>query len=257
MRVIKLSTKELGDIEEFFTQTLPKRNGKLYLTKGRIAKNGIALKETIVFACKGKLLYFATASSELQENTDIKRDKYPNCFSVEVSSIVPATGNLTDLAVQLQKSELFSGTLQGRGWNKIEENKTNSNRFKSALEPFIYAWPADERRYIEGERKASQSTVRNPKLRKDAKKRWGVRCYCCGFDFGDFYGGDTQGCAIVHHLKMFNSQQREATVEDVRVVCANCHLVIHLIDPPMDVDQLGTIIRERWKPWTRNGVEAR
>src|SRR6266849_6583578 len=98
-----------------------------------------------------------------------------------------------------------------------------------------------EETFLEGEKRAVRATARNPALRIAAKKRWGLKCYCCGFDFGRFYGNVAKGVAIVHHLRLFlttNSKRRKATVEDVRVVCANCHYVAHVKNPPIDVDVL-------------------
>lgn len=109
--------------------------------------------------------------------------------------------------------------------------------------------------FLEGEKRATKTTVRNAKLRDAAKKHWGLKCCCCGFDFAEFYGSFAAGSAIVHHLELFtNGQRRQSTVDDVRVVCPNCHYVIHLTDPPMDVDHLKRLISKSWNPWSATGV---
>jgi predicted HNH restriction endonuclease len=83
-------------------------------------------------------------------------------------------------------------------------------------------------------------------------------CYCCGFDFGQFYGSKAKRLAIVHHLQLFgktNGKPRRATVNDVRVVCANCHYVIHMEKSPIDVDELKRRISEEgWSRWSSEGV---
>jgi hypothetical protein len=43
-------------------------------------------------------------------------------------------------------------------------------------------------------------------------------------------------------------------VEDVRVVCANCHYVVHFSKKPMDVDKLKLKIETTWNRWTEQGV---
>lgn len=116
---------------------------------------------------------------------------------------------------------------------------------------------AMEETFLEGEKRAVATTARNPKLREAAKQHWGLKCYCCGFDFEQFYGNFAKGLAIVHHLQLFvgmNGTQRGATVEDVRVVCANCHYVIHVQDPPIGVDKLKRLISKGWKRWSDKGV---
>jgi len=117
-----------------------------------------------------------------------------------------------------------------------------------------------EETFREGEKRAVAATARNSKLRAAAKKHWGLKCYCCGFDFGCFYGSVAKGLAIVHHLELFgpgNGKQREATVEDVRVVCANCHYAIHVTNPPIEVDDLKRLISKTWIPWTSKGISRK
>jgi hypothetical protein len=112
-----------------------------------------------------------------------------------------------------------------------------------------------DQRFLEGEGRATTTTVRNAKLREAAKAQWGSRCYCCGFAFGEFYGPFAAGAAIVHHLETFTKRKRrKSTVDDVRVVCANCHYAIHMTDPPMDVDDLRRLLSKSWKPWSGAGV---
>ena len=97
-----------------------------------------------------------------------------------------------------------------------------------------------ERQFLEGERRAAHAAVRSAALRAAAKRYWGCRCYCCGFDFEEFYGPIGRGVAVVHHLHPFEAGDgaRAASVQDVRVVCDNCHRVLHLRTPPLDVDAL-------------------
>jgi hypothetical protein len=118
----------------------------------------------------------------------------------------------------------------------------------------------DEEDFIEGEKRASQTTARSPALRATAKQHWGVKCYCCGFDFQQFYGMVGAGCAIVHHLDMFSTDDdkpRKSTVNGVRVVCANCHYIIHRSSAPMHVDELKRLLSSSWGSWTDDGITRR
>jgi hypothetical protein len=130
---------------------------------------------------------------------------------------------------------------------------------KGADEPYE-GEAADEETFLEGEKRAAKQTVRNPSLRVAAKRRWGLRCYCCGFDFEQFYGSVAKGLAIVHHLQPVAAAKgkvRNATVRDVRIVCANCHQVIHVAKEPIDVDDLKKHLAELWTPWNEAGVARR
>lgn len=119
---------------------------------------------------------------------------------------------------------------------------------------------SDETAFLEGEKRAMNGTARNPQLREAAKKKYGIKCYCCGFDYENFYGSVAKGLAIVHHLKLFaksTGKTRKATVKDVRVVCANCHHVIHVENPPVPVDDLKEKICESWTVWSDKGTSRK
>jgi hypothetical protein len=119
-----------------------------------------------------------------------------------------------------------------------------------------------ERRFVEGERRAAKMarSLRSASLRLAAKHHWGLRCSCCGFSFEEFYGAAGEDLAIIHHLDPFgenDAESRQTTVEDVRIVCANCHYMLHRQVPTMKVDDLKHQIARRWSPWTNKGVRAR
>ncbi len=52
----------------------------------------------------------------------------------------------------------------------------------------------------------------------------------CGFDFFEVYGDKGEGFAHVHHLRplaSFRDEGEKVTLDDLAVVCANCHAMIH------------------------------
>ncbi len=119
-----------------------------------------------------------------------------------------------------------------------------------------------EQRFLEGQGRAAQTvrTVRSAALRISAKHHWGVRCYCCGFSFEEFYGRPGEGFAIIHHLnQLVNTEGHpcETSVEDVRVVCANCHYIIHREDPPLSIEDLRKRISKKWTNWSPEGVRPK
>lgn len=119
-----------------------------------------------------------------------------------------------------------------------------------------------EHRFIEGERRAIQTirSVRSAALRVAAKHRWGYRCYCCGFNFEEFYGAWGKDFAIIHHLDALGNSDgkpRATTVEKVRIVCANCHYILHREKEPLDVEKLKRRLARKWTPWSSRGVRAR
>ncbi len=79
-----------------------------------------------------------------------------------------------------------------------------------------------------------ESRARREKIRDALSKNAG-RLICevpnCGFDFMARYGALGEGYAQVHHLLPLSSAPREGrkvTLRDLAVVCANCHVMIHI-----------------------------
>ncbi|MBF6149365.1 HNH endonuclease [Nocardia nova] len=89
---------------------------------------------------------------------------------------------------------------------------------------------------------------RDPKLR-DAKLKWSRRnrgsiaCEVCQFDFEKFYPGHGSGYAEVHHINPLHITQRvENTIDDLIVLCANCHRMIHRGGRALTPDELRGIL---------------
>lgn len=67
-----------------------------------------------------------------------------------------------------------------------------------------------------------------------------LKCEVCGFDFEDMYGEIGHGFCEVHHLKLLSDIEKEVEtkLEDLAIVCSNCHRMIHLNDPMLSLIQL-------------------
>lgn len=90
---------------------------------------------------------------------------------------------------------------------------------------------------------------RNPALARAAKERFGTACQACGFDFGAAYGAVGDGYAEVHHLSPLSerpegdwSQRLTTSVDQVAVLCANCHRVVHRRRPALTMDELRAVL---------------
>lgn len=81
---------------------------------------------------------------------------------------------------------------------------------------------------------------RNPVARQKCIAHYGTSCSVCGFNFGVSYGNSADGYIHVHHLKPLASIGEEYVIDpikDLRPVCANCHAVIHLRQPPYSIEE--------------------
>jgi len=76
---------------------------------------------------------------------------------------------------------------------------------------------------------------RNHGLRALALAARGTQCEICGFDFAERYGEFARYCLEVHHLKLISSAEkrgRTTTLDDLLVVCPNCHRALHQFKNP-------------------------
>lgn len=99
----------------------------------------------------------------------------------------------------------------------------------------------------EGSKKLALHLVRerDPKLVK-AKKLTvaNLDCEVCGFSSLDFYG--VQYCEV-HHKKALSqlSEGCVTTLQDLAIVCANCHRIIHSQFPPMAIEDLAVRLSKK------------
>ena len=83
------------------------------------------------------------------------------------------------------------------------------------------------------------------KKKQDVLKRTGaLACEACGFDFQEKYGVRGQGFAEVHHIKPLHTLTAgsKTHINDLAIVCANCHRMIHSRKPWLDIIELKSII---------------
>ncbi len=73
-----------------------------------------------------------------------------------------------------------------------------------------------------------------------------LRCEACGFDFEAVFGPSLAGFCEVHHTTPLGRTVgvRNTRLEDLAILCANCHRAIHRLGPEMPtVSELATMIR--------------
>ena len=108
--------------------------------------------------------------------------------------------------------------------------------------------------YIEGDKKLVNHLVseRNTKI-VEAKKRHAIengtlRCVVpgCGFDFSSTYGKDFIECQ--HKLPLSTrSSESETSLEDLALVCSNCHSIIHSRKEPFTIEEVAGFIYKNMK----------
>ena len=77
---------------------------------------------------------------------------------------------------------------------------------------------------------------RNPAIvSKKKKQASSLDCEICGFSFGRAYGSAASNYCEVHHLVPLSEVEHttQTRMEDLAIVCANCHRVTHLTQPAL------------------------
>lgn len=85
------------------------------------------------------------------------------------------------------------------------------------------------------------------KKKTDVLKRLSsLKCEVCSFDFEAKYGERGSGFAEIHHLKPLSSLMPASItrLEDLAVLCANCHRMIHAKKPWLDLEALKRIVKK-------------
>ena len=69
-------------------------------------------------------------------------------------------------------------------------------------------------------------------------------CDSCGIDPTDKYGDVGDTCIEAHHRRPIAELQPDSitTVGELAMVCANCHKIIHSVNPCLTVEQLQALI---------------
>lgn len=70
-------------------------------------------------------------------------------------------------------------------------------------------------------------------------------CEVCGFDFAATYGAHGEGFCEVHHLVPLSAAPDSVTttLDDLAILCSNCHRIIHRFNPMLSVSQLSEVVR--------------
>lgn len=110
----------------------------------------------------------------------------------------------------------------------------------------------DELAFPEGKEvfRLHKSKERNKELIKVAKQKRllidkKLCCQVCNFSFTDKYGELGDGFIEAHHLFPISqlTEETETKIDDLALVCSNCHRMLHRKRPWLTLDELKTILQ--------------
>lgn len=113
----------------------------------------------------------------------------------------------------------------------------------------------DEQSFSEGKEKFKihRSKERNQEVVRIAKKLYyekdrylSCQIPVCRFSFLKFYGQIGEGYIEAHHIKPLSELTAETNtkIEDIVLVCTNCHKMLHRKRPWLSIDELKKLIQE-------------
>lgn len=115
----------------------------------------------------------------------------------------------------------------------------------------IFSFPYTKN-VLEGKRQLKQHFIRerNKSIIKNAKElglkeKGELRCEICDFSFFENYGEIGKDFIEAHHTKPISSMRSgEVTnVEDISLLCSNCHSILHRRMPWLELDELKNMIQ--------------
>ncbi|WP_235178969.1 HNH endonuclease [Bacillus cihuensis] len=151
-----------------------------------------------------------------------------------------------------------NGTMSGRqitdsevtaileyGFSTVDDVIRKLNKVESV------GFTEDDEGFPEGKLILKQHLVRerNTEVIKLAKERFMQRhdklfCEVCGFDFKAHYGDIGEGYIEGHHTKPISemAENEQTKVEDIALVCANCHRMLHRKRPWLSITEIKRLL---------------
>lgn len=96
---------------------------------------------------------------------------------------------------------------------------------------------------IHRSRERNRKLVAKRKIERRKETGGALTCETCNFDFSAFYGDRGDGFAECHHKRpLAESGSTKTKLQDLAVLCSNCHRMIHVRKPTLSIDELKLLI---------------
>lgn len=94
--------------------------------------------------------------------------------------------------------------------------------------------------------KERKSKISKQKKEVYYRKNGKLDCEICGFDFYEKYGELGEGFMECHHRTRLSmlTKETETTLNDLALVCANCHRILHQKIDTSGVEELKQILKQ-------------
>jgi predicted HNH restriction endonuclease len=122
----------------------------------------------------------------------------------------------------------------GRASHKSETQK------KSYQDAVLEALEGDTHRVEVRFRKRNRALIDAKKMESNGA------CTVCQFNFVARYVGLKRDCLVAHHVKPIGKRKKatKTTLDDIDLLCPNCHAAVHTKDPPITAADLRKMLAE-------------
>lgn len=143
--------------------------------------------------------------------------------------------NFSKFRLVLGADQITVLKLEGERLNKIREKESQALKKITVIEA------------NEGEKYTSEATfrARNRALIEAKNANSDYRCEVCNMSFKEVYGNIGEGYIIAHHVNPIGSRKKASmtALDDIALVCSNCHDMLHRTEPPISLSELRYKIR--------------
>jgi HNH endonuclease len=127
------------------------------------------------------------------------------------------------------------------------QSESNTSEFVPSLPDIDFSAAVSEGGYrmVSHLKRERNRSIVEAKKAAVLKSKGSLSCEVCSFDFSVTYGSLGEGFCEVHHLSPLSASNENVTttLDDLAVVCSNCHRIIHRSNPMLSVAELSKVIR--------------
>jgi 5-methylcytosine-specific restriction protein A len=139
---------------------------------------------------------------------------------------------------------------------KVAELIRNSYKYYDEIRANSYSVVKEEKPFFEGKTLFVMHKMQERNLTVVNKKKYIIfstigtlSCEACDFDFQKYYGSIGKGFIECHHNIPISQIKMEGEIRlnDLSLICSNCHSIVHFSRPWLMIDQLRDILVRREK----------
>ena len=143
--------------------------------------------------------------------------------------------NFPEINIVLGSEQLTVKKLSSEDLKSIDRSAKIANNYYDKIE----AEEGDTYKTEAFFRKRNRTLIQIKKLQSN------YSCEVCGFNYENHYGKIGHNFIVAHHVKPVSSGPTKTTLDDIALVCANCHAIIHLKKPPVPISRMRELIPQK------------